>query len=366
MTRAVDRMRKTGFGSYLVGDLPEGCRLCTEGAKLVLFVTGLCNRRCFYCPLSPERKGKDKVFANERPVVRPGDIIEEAMLMGALGTGMTGGDPLTVPKRALSYLELLKAEFGPGHHVHLYTGRSRLDRRLLKSLQSRGLDEIRVHAGPGHGSVMARAVEAGLRTGVEIPAIPGSLDEMSKVASLADRSGCSFLNVNELEMCPSTAEAFRSRGLPLISDESTAVAGSLETAIALAEYCEDKTSLSVHVCPARLKDAVQLKNRLGRMAERRRKPYELIDEDNLLVRAVITPRRRLGKEEMARVLEMLRRETRVSPELMEYIPGRNRIETSPDLAEELVEMLNSREFQVALTEEYPTWDRLETEVIPLN
>ena len=152
----------------------------------------------------------------------------------------------------------------------------------------------------------------------------------------------------------------------MVSDESTAVAGSMETAIALAEYCEENTSLSVHVCPARLKDAVQLRNRLGRMAERTRKPYELIDEDNLLVRAVIIPRGRIGHEEMLRVLEMLRRETGVSPELMEFDPGRNRIETSPDLAEQLSELLDPREFQVALTEEYPTWDRLETEVVPLN
>jgi pyruvate formate-lyase activating enzyme-like uncharacterized protein len=360
------RVKKTSFGSYLVGDLPEGCQLCTEGAKLVLFVTGLCNRRCFYCPLSPERKSRDVVFANERPVVRAEDIIEEAKLMGALGTGMTGGDPLVMPQRALGFLELLKGEFGSGHHVHLYTGRSRLDAALLKALKSKGLDEIRFHAGPGHGTVMARAVAAGLNAGVEIPSIPGRLPEMSRVASIADASGCSFLNVNELEMCASTAEAFRSRGLRLVSDESTAVVGSLGTAIALAEYCEEHTSLSVHVCPARLKDAVQLKNRLGRLAERTRKPYEAIDEDNLLVRAVITPRRRMEEEEMRRVAEMLGRVLGLSPHLMEFNPARNRIETSPDLGEQLAEMLDPRDFQVALTEEYPTWDRLETEVIPLN
>ena len=105
-------LKKTRFGSYLVGQMPDGCRLCTMGAKLVLFVTGLCNKACFYCPLSPERKHRDISLANERPVRRLEDITEEAMLMDALGTGLTGGDPLLRPDRTVKYIELLKREFG--------------------------------------------------------------------------------------------------------------------------------------------------------------------------------------------------------------------------------------------------------------
>jgi len=359
-------LRPTRFGSYLVGQLPEGCRLCTLGAKLVLFVTGRCKRRCFYCPLSPERKGADTIYANERPVQYYGEIIEEANLMDALGTGMTGGDPLLVPDRTLRLLEMLKSTFGREHHVHLYTAMPVLSTSLLSKLRRLGLDELRFHASLDHRNVMRKAVDAGLNVGVEIPSIPGAGEEMKKIASMADDLGAIFLNLNELEMCETTYEAFEERGLRLVGNETMAVEGSIAEAIGVAEFCEDNTSLDVHICPSGLKDSVQLKNRLGRMAERVRKPYESIDEDNLLVKTVIEPRDVRPETEMTRLAEELRRKLDLDQEMLEYNRERARLETAPELADEILKLMDSSEVEIALTEEYPTWDRFETERRPIR
>ena len=52
--------------------------MCYEGAKMVLFVTGICGKNCFYCPVSIERREKDVIFANENRVQKDDDLIDTA------------------------------------------------------------------------------------------------------------------------------------------------------------------------------------------------------------------------------------------------------------------------------------------------
>ncbi len=130
-------------GSYS-NFLTDGCLCCREGAKMVLFVTGLCQRDCFFCPLSEDRKNRDVIFANERAVYSDADVLEEARSMDAEGTGITGGEPLLELKKTVHYIRLLKEEFGKTHHIHLYTSTAPND-SYLKELAEAGLDEIRFH-----------------------------------------------------------------------------------------------------------------------------------------------------------------------------------------------------------------------------
>ena len=110
---------------------------------MVLFVTGRCHRTCWYCPLSSERKGTDTVYANEHPIDIPSQIIDVAERMSALGTGITGGEPLLVLDKVTAYCRLLKAHFGPEHQIHLYTAKAPTDADLA---EMQGLvDEIRLH-----------------------------------------------------------------------------------------------------------------------------------------------------------------------------------------------------------------------------
>jgi pyruvate formate-lyase activating enzyme-like uncharacterized protein len=251
---------------------------------MVLFVTGLCHRRCWYCPLSTERSGRDLVFANDRPVAEPEEILAEAEMMGALGTSITGGEPLLVPDRLIRFSSLLKETFGEEHHIHLYTGMAPTREMLLPL---RGLvDEIRLHppqeTWPGIlASPFALSLQAarsmGFACGIEVPALPG-LPALAEILPLAD-----FLNVNELEWGGINADAMRSRGYTPADGLHNAVKGCRRWAKDLLHRKK------VHWCSSRSKDAVQLRERLKRIAARTARPFDEVTGDGTILYGVLEP-----------------------------------------------------------------------------
>lgn len=264
--------------------LSKGCVLCHQGAKMVLFVTGRCHRACWYCPLSRERKGTDTVFANERPVDIPAQIIEEAESMSALGTGITGGEPLLCLDRVTEYCRLLKEHFGRKHQIHLYTAKAPSPKELA---QMQGLvDEIRLHPPrecwedilASEFITSARhAREMGFDIGIEVPALPG-LELLIPALPYLD-----FLNINELEWGESNAFQMRERGYGLADELHNAIEGAEQWAEELRR--QDK----VHWCASAFKDSVQLRERLKRIAGNTARPFDEITDDGTIVYGVCEP-----------------------------------------------------------------------------
>ena len=198
-------------GSVLVGSLPKGCQLCAKGSKMVLFVTGLCDSSCYYCPLSEEKTGRDIVFADEMPVSTDQDILFEIEAIRGEGAGISGGDPLCTFERTLNYIRLLKSQYGTDFHIHLYTSKTMVAQEDLKQLKDVGLDEIRFHPQTKDWSGIEHALSIGLVVGIEVPAIPGQLEKLKQTAIRAEEIGVSFLNLNELEASETNFEQLKDK-----------------------------------------------------------------------------------------------------------------------------------------------------------
>lgn len=351
------RVVRTSANSLLLGRMSKGCRLCIRGAKLVLFVSGLCKRGCYYCPLSEKRRDKDIVYANERPVKSGRDIINEAKLIDALGTGMTGGDPSLRLRRVLRYLRLLKRRFGRHHHVHMYCG-GNLSAEQLHRLKRAGLDEIRFHTWSARQVELA--LNVGIQAGIEIPAIPSTFRRTTKLLRELDRIRCPIVNLNELEFSDTNLSELRAKGFEIKSDESMAVKGSEKFARKVLEWAAKNTRLNIHYCPSALKDNVQLRNRLRRRAKNVAMPHDVITEDGLLVKGVICG---LLKDKLAAVRRRLIKKYSIPGELILIDREKNRVEMAWHVAEKLAKLEPDLKF--ALIEEYPTYDRLETMFVPL-
>ncbi len=249
--------------------LAAGCRLCFPGLKAVVFVTGMCDDGCYYCPVSRDRLGSDVMYVNEEPVSSVDEIVLEVARSGARGASITGGDPLTVPGRTLEVIRALKESFGPGFHIHLYTSGRYATARLLRELDRAGLDEIRFHP------TVPRLVEkvglarriTSMSVGVEIPVGPGLVGWAKKIILEADRLGAEFVNLNELEFVEPNARALLARGLRESKKRPFTVEGALEVAIEIVTWARRNVRVPVHFCPASFKDSIQTRNRLRRLAE---------------------------------------------------------------------------------------------------
>ena len=349
------------------GPLSPACVQCAEGQKMVLFVTGRCRFRCFYCPVSERRNQKDVTYANERLVTSEEEILEEARAMGARGTGITGGDPLGEIDRTERYVRLLKEEFGPSHHIHLYTHEP--NREKLRRLAAAGLDEFRLHIphylwgplttdGAAYRAVLEEAPAWGIRRGVEIPVLPEKGRALTVLLRALDGIGVDFVNLNELEFSETNEEKLRARGYALDPAAGWGVRGSRTVAERLVK--EAHLKVPVHYCSSRFKDGVQLKNRLLRRAARSAPGFAEPTGDGTVRLGIVEAPPALAMDRFARRIARL---GGLAAEDYRIDRVRRRVELAPERARRLADRLREAAFVV---EEYPTADALEVEREPLN
>jgi uncharacterized protein len=349
------------------GALSPACTQCQEGRKMVLFVTGVCRFRCFYCPVSPNRNQKDVVYANERRVLSDQDVLDEARAIGAGGTGITGGDPLGVVDRVEHYVRLLKREFGNDHNIHLYTHEPNPVK--LRRLASSGLDEFRLHIphylwgplasdGGAYRAVLEQAPAWGIRRGVEIPVLPDKEVELLRLLRALDEIGVDFVNLNELEFSETNEDQLRERNYRTDPKNGWGVRGSRAAAERIVR--ESRLSVPVHYCSSRFKDAVQLRHRLLRRAERTAPSFAERTGDGTIRLGIIEAN---GERDLARWASRMARATGAQADDYRLDLERRRVELAPGRLRRAAPRLRAPAFEV---EVYPTADALEVEREPLN
>lgn len=364
---AAARLQLLPMASSHRGALSEACTQCAQGRKMVLFVTGLCRFRCFYCPVSGRRNQIDQAYANERPVFSDEDVIAEARAMDASGTGITGGDPLGVIDRTEHFVRLLRTTFGPDHNIHLYTHEPNPEK--LQRLAVAGLDEFRLHiphylwgslqgAGGAYRRVLEEAPAWGIRRGVEIPVLPEKEAELNRLLDTLDTIGVDFVNLNELEFSETNETHLHDRAYELDPRNGWGVRGS--RAVAERVVRTSARRVPVHYCSSRFKDGVQLKQRLLRRAEVSSPSFAQRTTDGTVVLGVVEiPSGLALRPAAARVARRLR----LGAGAYRLDAARRRVELAPDRLRRGAARLRLPAFEV---EEYPTADALEVERTPLN
>ncbi|MFH1972713.1 MAG: radical SAM protein [archaeon] len=362
-------MEKTKYFSYKNNKLAKGCELCLKGKKMVLFVTGVCSNNCYFCPVSEEKFKKDVIFANEMPIEKITDIIKEAKLCSSSGCGITGGDPLARLDRTLKTIEILKEEFGTNFHIHLYTPLANVSNEVIETLERAGLDEIRFHPDLDDSSLWNKIkIPTKMSKGVEIPVIPNKKKETIKLIEFI--SGVvDFLNLNELEIADAKHNKLAELGFEPKSDLSYAVKGSEELAL---ELLNKYPKMNIHYCTTKLKDSVQLMNRIELRAKNVKKPYDKLNGATLIRGAIylkeLTPdfgfQKKLLNVNKEKTIEKLKEaKEKLSKHFknLDIDGNKMRILTSKQEIKQKAKVVRKLGFIPYVTEELATFDQFEIE-----
>ncbi|VVB65302.1 Uncharacterised protein [uncultured archaeon] len=222
----------------------------------------------------------------------------------------------------------------------------------MEELAEAVIDDIRLHppskdlSNPrGLKEALSGAISLGMEAGVEIPAMASA----PKIIEAVKSTGA-FLNLNELEFSETNAKRLRRLGFEPQEIHCGAL-GSEE--IARTQFMDE--DLKVHFCTSRFKDAVQLRERLKRRAERVARPFDQATEDGTLIHGVIE-----GDLDLAqRALDNLG-----VPQEM-YSSAGNEINLSASILEEISKELKGIGLNISIVERYPLESGLVVERIPL-
>ena len=256
--------------------ISPACIACRTGERTATFFVDLrCTKNCYFC-FNPNQDYYEYFLHHKRDIVAE---LEQAYTQGAQFDclAITGGEPLLHADDVIAFIIRAK-ELYPLAHIRLYTSGDLLDEPLLKRLAAASLTEIRFSIKPSDVdadpesvyALMSLAVKYITYVMLEVPVIPGTLDEMKDMMRRASKLGVKCINL--LEMCfpLCNAEAFRDRGLKLRKHPFNVlynywygggipVAKSERDALELVEFAHDENlSMSVHYCSSDNKNTGQI------------------------------------------------------------------------------------------------------------
>ncbi|MBU0728306.1 MAG: radical SAM protein [Proteobacteria bacterium] len=229
--------------------LSPGCRLCTEGAWSCLFINGICNGRCFYCPADQTHKGEPTTNTLQFSAAK--DYVDYLSAFKIRGAGISGGEPLLTFDRTVQYVEKIKKRHGAGLHVWMYTNGILLTPDKLAILKDAGLDEIRFDISADGYSLDKVSLAVGViaNVTVEIPAIPEDAailrDSMVRISDL----GVNYLNLHQLRCTTHNREKLLSRPYTFLHGPKVTVLESELTALEMLRFAVDrKLGIAVNYC----------------------------------------------------------------------------------------------------------------------
>ncbi|MEQ6378271.1 radical SAM protein [Bacillaceae bacterium S4-13-56] len=270
--RRLEELRKKGATvrnqnkSVVTNRISSACEACQTGVGSYTTYPSLkCHRKCYFC-FNPNQDDY-QIHVNQQK-----DINEELTRLLDRGItlrhlALTGGEPLLFKKETIEFFELAN-QLTPDTHTRLYTTGDLLDIETLEQLKTANLNEIRFSIKMEDSLQKISHILSQIKLAknyipdvlVEMPVIPGTVEEMKKL--LLELEKLEIFGINLLEFCfpLGNANAFTERGFELKNPPyemyynywyagGLAVADSEKECLDLVDFAlENELKLGVHYC----------------------------------------------------------------------------------------------------------------------
>lgn len=268
--------------------ISKGCELCGQGEWSCLFVTGICNANCFYCPAqqtSDETPQTQKLLFEH-----PQAYVDYINRFKFKGVSFSGGEPLMVFDRTLEFIRQVRLHCDPEIYIWMYTNGILVTEDKLQQLAAAGLDEIRFDIGAVNyqPKILRNAAKYIPNVTVEIPAVPDHKEQLLAVLPSLVEYGVSNLNLHQLRLTEFNSPKLLSKDYTYLHGEQPAVAESELTALEIMQFVQEKKlNLGVNYCNFQFKHRFQKAGFRNKMAAVLREGAEEITEKGFL-RKILT------------------------------------------------------------------------------
>ena len=328
---ALDGRVEQAFGQSKphLGPLSPGCVLCGKGYWSCLFVNGVCNGSCFFCPTEMTHDGYPP--AAERVVFEsPRDYAAYVRRLGFKGVGLSGGEPFLAFDKTLSFLQTLRQESGDELYIWAYTNGTLANRDRLRQLAEAGLDELRFNVVTTNYSLKAVSSAVGIipRVTVEIPAIPEHGEQLRRLLPQLAEAGVDHLNLHQLMIVGENAARLQGRDYTFLQGPAPGVMESELLALELMRHTLDEgIDLAFNYCGVAFKERWQYRGDDLRALGHVKRGYETTAESGLLRRFWVE-----ASADKAAAFESRLRELDVDDELWRYDAHQGHLYIHPSLA----------------------------------
>lgn len=273
--RDLQGIETLNYGNSLsYGFISPACLDCRTGEySKTVFQTLRCNRDCYFCAnMNQENYDLYQTAVNDAYA----ELISSEPPGGYKSIALTGGEPLMLADDTLKLLRKCRERY-PEAYLRLYTNGDYLTAELAAELSSAGLDEIRISIkldDCGYPQESVAKIEMATSyikvVLVEMPVIPGTLEQMKHLLLKLDSIGCKGINILEFLYPWVNNDQYKSNGFKVKNNPykvlyaydysgGLPVSGSREECLKLLEFAvSNELNMGVHYCSLENKLTAQI------------------------------------------------------------------------------------------------------------